>query len=155
MLGCTNHFAGEGPPLDNADASTLVEKRLLVAHQFELCVAHMVCATIATPLVQIYPWRISICATHSLPFSDAYAICAIRILCVAHIAICTTNAKCATSHKKYVPLIFRTGPKKLIFSGIYTQQYTTIYIGIQYNCRIHSMQYKTIYHHHHKQLEPL
>jgi hypothetical protein len=46
----------------------LVEKRMLVAHQFELCVAHMVCATIATPLVQIYPWCISICATHSLPF---------------------------------------------------------------------------------------
>jgi hypothetical protein len=43
----------------------LVEKRLLVAHQFGLCVAHMGCATIATQLVQIYQWRISICATHS------------------------------------------------------------------------------------------
>jgi hypothetical protein len=116
----------------------LVEKRLLVAHQFELCVAHMVCATIATPLVQIYPWRISICATHSWPFSGAYPICAIKILCMAHIAICATNARCATSHKKYAPLIFRTGPKKQIFFGIYTQQYITIYIGIQYNYRIHS-----------------
>jgi hypothetical protein len=46
---------------------TLVEKRLLVAHQFGLCVAHMGCATIATPLVKIYQWRISKCATHSLP----------------------------------------------------------------------------------------
>jgi hypothetical protein len=44
-----------------------VEKRLLVAHQFGLCVAHMGCATIATPLVTIYQWRISICATHNLP----------------------------------------------------------------------------------------
>jgi hypothetical protein len=35
----------------------LVEKRLLVAHQFELCVAHMVCVTIVTPLA------IKICAT--------------------------------------------------------------------------------------------
>jgi hypothetical protein len=133
----------------------LVEKRLLVAHYFELCVAHMVCATIATPLVQIYQWRISICATHSLHFSGAYPICAIRKLCMAHIAICAINVRCATSQKKYAPLIFHTGPKKQIFSGIYTQQYTKIYIGIQYNCRIHSMQYKTIYHHHHKQLEPL
>jgi hypothetical protein len=47
---------------------SLVEKRLLVAHQFGLCVAHMGCATIATPLVQIYQWRISICTTHSWHF---------------------------------------------------------------------------------------
>jgi hypothetical protein len=33
-------------------------------------VAHMGCATIATPLVHIYQWRISICATHNI------AICA-------------------------------------------------------------------------------
>jgi hypothetical protein len=52
---------------------TLVEKRLLVAHQFELCVAHMGCATIATPLVRIYQWRISKCATHHI------AICATSI----------------------------------------------------------------------------
>jgi CMP-2-keto-3-deoxyoctulosonic acid synthetase len=32
----------------------LMEKRLLVMHQFKLCVAHMVCAIIATLLVQIY-----------------------------------------------------------------------------------------------------
>jgi hypothetical protein len=30
----------------------LVEKSLLVAHQMELCVAHMICATDATPLVK-------------------------------------------------------------------------------------------------------
>jgi hypothetical protein len=47
-------------------------KRLLVAHQFRLCVAHMGCATIATPLVKIYQWRISICATHNLPMRGAY-----------------------------------------------------------------------------------
>jgi hypothetical protein len=70
----------------------LVEKRLLVAHQFELCLAHMVCATIATSLVQIYSWRISICATHSLPFNGAYPIC-------------------ATSHKKYAPLRFENSKK--------------------------------------------
>jgi hypothetical protein len=28
------------------------------------------------------------------------------------------------------PLTFRTGPKKKIFFGIYTQQYTTIYTGV-------------------------
>jgi hypothetical protein len=72
----------------------LVEKGLLVAHQFELCVAH-----IATPLVKNYPWRISICTTHSLPFSGAYPICAINILCLAHMAICATDAICATSYK--------------------------------------------------------
>jgi hypothetical protein len=109
-------------------AMSLVEKRLLVAHQFELCVARMVCATIATPLIKTYPWRISICATHSLPFSDAYPICTINILCVAHMAICATDAICATRYKKYVPLTFRIAPKKQIFSGIYIQQYTTIYI---------------------------
>jgi hypothetical protein len=70
---------------------TLVEKRLLVAHHFSLCVAHMGCATNATPLVIVYQWRISICATHSLKVSGAYSICAISILCVAHIAICATN----------------------------------------------------------------
>jgi hypothetical protein len=43
---------------------SLVEKRLLVAHLFGLCVAHMGCATIATPLVHIYQWRIPICATN-------------------------------------------------------------------------------------------
>jgi hypothetical protein len=133
---------------------TLVEKRLLVAHLFALCVAHMGCATTAMPLVHIYQWRIPICATHSVNFSSAYGICGISILCVAHIAICATSTQCATSHCRYAPLIFHTCPKKLIFSGIYTQQYTRIYIGIKYNCRIHSMQYKTIYHHH-KQLEPL
>jgi hypothetical protein len=67
---------------------TLVEKRLLVAHHFSLCVAHMGCATNATPLVTVYQWRISICA---LKVSGAYSICAISILCVAHIAICATN----------------------------------------------------------------
>jgi hypothetical protein len=41
---------------------TLVKKKLLVAHYFGLCVAHMGCATIATPLVTIYQWRISIYA---------------------------------------------------------------------------------------------
>jgi hypothetical protein len=51
---------------------SLVEKRLLVAHQFGLCVAHMGCATIATPLVKIYQWRISICATHNLTMRGAY-----------------------------------------------------------------------------------
>jgi hypothetical protein len=70
----------------------LVKKRLLVAHQFELCMVHMVCATIAMQLVQIYPWRISICATHSLPFSGAYPIC-------------------ATSHTKYAPLRFKNSKK--------------------------------------------
>jgi hypothetical protein len=70
---------------------TLVEKRVLVAHLFGICVAHMRCATIATPLVHIYQWRISICTTHSLNFSGAYGICAISILCMAHITICATN----------------------------------------------------------------
>jgi hypothetical protein len=51
---------------------TLVEKRLLVAHHFGLCVAHMGCATTATPLVRIYQWRISKCATHNLPMRGAY-----------------------------------------------------------------------------------
>jgi hypothetical protein len=69
----------------------LVEKRLLVAHHFGLCVAHMGCAINATPLVTVYQWRISICATHNLNFSGAYGICAISILCVAHIAIYATN----------------------------------------------------------------
>jgi hypothetical protein len=49
-----------------------VEKRLLVAHYFGLCVAHMGCATIATPLVTIYQWRISICATHRQIMRGAY-----------------------------------------------------------------------------------
>jgi hypothetical protein len=69
----------------------LVEKSLLVAHQFGICVAHMGCATNATPLITVYWWCISICATHSLNISGAYSICAISILCVAHIAICATN----------------------------------------------------------------
>jgi hypothetical protein len=45
-----------------------------VAHYFGLCVAHphMGCATIATPLVTIYQWRISICATHRQIMCDAY-----------------------------------------------------------------------------------
>jgi hypothetical protein len=51
---------------------TLVEKRLLVAHHFGLCVAHMGCATNATPLVTVYQWRISICTTHNLPMRGAY-----------------------------------------------------------------------------------
>jgi hypothetical protein len=51
---------------------SLVEKRLLMAHQFGLCVAHMGCATIATPLVKIYHWRISIYATHNLSMHSAY-----------------------------------------------------------------------------------
>jgi hypothetical protein len=42
-------------------------------------VAHMGCATIATPLIKIYQWRILKCAT---------------------------NVRCATSHKKYAPLRF-------------------------------------------------
>jgi hypothetical protein len=49
-----------------------VEKKLLVAHYFGLCVAHMGCATIATPLVTIYQWRISICATHRQIMRGAY-----------------------------------------------------------------------------------
>jgi hypothetical protein len=118
--------------------NTLVEKCMLVAHQLDLCVALMLCATVATPLVKTYPWRISICAMCSLPFSGTYPICTINILCMAHMAICATDAICATNYKKYVPLTFHTGPKKQIFFGIYTQQYTTIYICIQYNCRIHS-----------------
>jgi hypothetical protein len=68
-----------------------VEKRLLVAHHFGICVAHMGYATNATPLITVYGWRISICATHSMNISGAYSICAISILCVAHIAICATN----------------------------------------------------------------
>jgi hypothetical protein len=70
---------------------TLVEKSLLVAHHFGICVAHMGCATNATPLITVYWWRISICATHMLNISGAYSICAISVLCVAHIAICATN----------------------------------------------------------------
>jgi hypothetical protein len=50
----------------------LVEKSLLVAHYFGLCVAHMGCATIAMPLVTIYQWRISICATHRQIMRGAY-----------------------------------------------------------------------------------
>jgi hypothetical protein len=73
-------------------SSTLVEKSLFVDHQVELCVAHMLCATVATPLVKTYPWRISICATHSLSFSGAYLIYAINRLCVVHMAICATDA---------------------------------------------------------------
>jgi hypothetical protein len=49
-----------------------VEKRLLVTHYFGLRVAHMGCATIATPLVTVYQWRISICATLNLPMRGAY-----------------------------------------------------------------------------------
>jgi hypothetical protein len=52
---------------------SLVEKRLLVAHQFGLCVAHMGCATIATPLVKIYQRRISKYTTHSLSMRGAYS----------------------------------------------------------------------------------
>jgi hypothetical protein len=37
---------------------TLVEKSLLVAHHFGICVAHMGCATTATPLIIVYWWRI-------------------------------------------------------------------------------------------------
>jgi hypothetical protein len=37
---------------------SLVEKRLLVAYHFGLCVAHMGCATNAMPLVTVYQWRI-------------------------------------------------------------------------------------------------
>jgi hypothetical protein len=32
-------------------------------------------------------------------------------LCVAHIAICATNARCATSHKKYAPIRFENSKK--------------------------------------------
>jgi hypothetical protein len=59
-------------PHEEDSRSTLVEKRLLVAHHFGLCVAHMGCATIVTPLVIIYQWCISICATHNLPMRGAY-----------------------------------------------------------------------------------
>jgi hypothetical protein len=113
-----------------AFSPALVEKSLLVAHQVELCVARMLCASVVTLLVKTYLWRISICAMHSLPFSGAYPICAINGLCMAHMAICATDARCATSYEKYVPLTFRTGPKKQIFSGIYAQQYTIIYTGV-------------------------
>jgi hypothetical protein len=51
------------------------------------------------------------------------------------------NAPLATADMRH--WYFIQVQKKLIFSGIYTQQYTRIYIGIKYNCRIHSMQYKT------------
>jgi hypothetical protein len=107
----SNHFSSMCTKL----CLSLVEKSLLVAHQFELCVAHMLYAIVATPLVKSYQWRISICATHSLPFSGTYPICAINILCVAHMAICTTDAICAISYKKYSPLTFRTGPKNRYF----------------------------------------
>jgi hypothetical protein len=70
---------------------TLVEKSLLVAHHFGICVAHMGCASTAMPLITVYWWRMSICATHMLNIGGAYRICAISVLCVAHIAICTTN----------------------------------------------------------------
>jgi hypothetical protein len=50
----------------------LVEKSLLVAHHFGICVAHMECATNATPLITVYWWRISVCATHNLPMRGAY-----------------------------------------------------------------------------------
>jgi hypothetical protein len=33
----------------------------------------MGCATNATPLVTVYAWRISKCATHNLPMRGAYA----------------------------------------------------------------------------------
>jgi hypothetical protein len=58
-----------------------VEKRLLVAHQFGLCVAHMGCATIATPLVKFISG-----ASQYAP----HIIC----LCVVHIAICATSSLC-------------------------------------------------------------
>jgi hypothetical protein len=61
--------------------STLVEKRLLVAHYFGLCVAHMGCATIATPLVTIYQWRISICAMHRQIMRGAYWLYAPLVAC--------------------------------------------------------------------------
>jgi hypothetical protein len=54
------------------EVHSLVKKKLLVAHYFGLCVAHMGCTTIATPLVTIYQWRISICATHNLPMRGVY-----------------------------------------------------------------------------------
>jgi hypothetical protein len=50
----------------------LVEKRLLVAHYFGLCVVYMGCATIAMSLVTIYQWRISICGTHRQIMRGAY-----------------------------------------------------------------------------------
>jgi hypothetical protein len=87
----TNTSVSDSAGLAAVITTSTSGKRLLVAHLFGLCVAHMGCATIATPLVHIYQWRISICATHSLHFSGAYAICAISILCVAHITICATN----------------------------------------------------------------
>jgi hypothetical protein len=102
-------------------------KKPVVAHQIELYMAHMLCATVATPLVKKYLLRISIRAMHSLPFSGTYPICSINRLCVVHMAICATDAKCATSYEKYVPLTFRTGSKKQIFYGIYTQQYIQVY----------------------------
>jgi hypothetical protein len=118
----------------------LVEKRLLVVHHFSICVAHMGCATHKLLLVAWHWWRISLCATHSLKISGTYSICAISILCVAHIAICATNKQCATRNLQYAPLIFRTGPKK---TDIFWYLYTAMHKNIQYNCRIHSMQYKT------------
>jgi hypothetical protein len=81
-LVCTNNVQLE---------QALVEKSLLVAHRFGICVAHMGCATNAMPLITDYWWRISICATHMLNISGAYSICVISVLCVAHIAICATN----------------------------------------------------------------
>jgi hypothetical protein len=74
-----------------AEIDALVEKSLLVAHHFGICVAHMGCATTAMLLITVYWWRMSICATHMLNIGGAYRICAISVLCVAHIAICTTN----------------------------------------------------------------
>jgi hypothetical protein len=58
-----------------------VEKRQLVAHYFGLWVAHIGCATIATPLVTIYQWRISICATHRQIMRIAYWLYAPLLAC--------------------------------------------------------------------------
>jgi hypothetical protein len=76
---------------NTSNTPTLVEKSLLVAHHFGICVAHMGCATTATPQITVYWWRMSICATHMLNIGGAYSICAISVLCMAHIAICSTN----------------------------------------------------------------
>jgi hypothetical protein len=42
--------------------TSLVEKSLLVVHHFGIRVAHMGCATTATPLITVYWWRMSIYA---------------------------------------------------------------------------------------------
>jgi hypothetical protein len=122
------HGMGAGP--------ALVEKSLLVAHQMALCVAHIICATDATPLVKYYSWRITICATHNPPFSCAYRRCAINRLCVVHIAICATDTICATSSERYAPLTFRTGLKNryfLVFIHNNTQKYKQVYsITVEY-----------------------